>query len=47
MQNVIVAYFVILVALGGVGSQPVRRDGRLELLANLYAVMQRNKGKQP
>lgn len=47
MQNVIITYLVILVALGGVRSQPVRSVGRLELFANLYVAMQRNKGKQP
>lgn len=47
MQNVIITYLVILIALEGVGSQPVRRVGRLDLFANLYAVLRRNKGRQP
>lgn len=47
MQNVIITYLVILIALEGVGSQPVRSVGRLDLFANLYAVLRRNKGRQP
>lgn len=47
MPNVIITDLVILIALGGVRSQPVGRVGRLELFANLYVVRQRNKGKQP
>lgn len=43
MQNVIITYLVILIALEGVGSLFMR----LELFANAYAVMLRNKGKRP
>lgn len=38
VQNVIITYLVILIALEGVGSLFMR----LELFANAYAVMQRN-----
>lgn len=47
MQNVIITYLVILIALGSVRSQPVRRVGKLIMFADLYAVMQIKRGKQP
>lgn len=47
MQNVIITYLVIFIARKGAGSLFVRQVERLEFFANLYTVMQRNKGKQP